>query len=155
MGGVLLLTLLVAAAWLIFTGRLARMTGTDGVMLGLAIIGAALAARGNIWLGGAGLALALTYSWRRWGGGRRAASSGPPPPPPLADEAALTEARALLGVDAQADETEIRAAHRRLIARTHPDAGGTQALAEKINDARNILLRHLVESKRSQTPPQP
>ncbi|MBB6124932.1 molecular chaperone DnaJ [Sphingobium subterraneum] len=144
MGGLLLLLVVGLAAWLVFTGRLRRMTGTDGIMLGMAIVGAAMAAKGNALIGGVPLGLALLYAWRRWQGGKRA-----PKPTTfaasMAETEAVAEARALLGLSTDADEAAIRAAHRHLIAKIHPDAGGTQALAEKINGARNILLRHLVE----------
>ena len=53
------------------------------------------------------------------------------------------EARDLLGVSAQADEETIRAAHRRLIGRVHPDAGGSAALASKVNAARDVLVAEL------------
>ena len=52
----------------------------------------------------------------------------------------LDEARALLGIDADADADAIRAAHRRLVTRVHPDAGGSAALAAKVNAARDALL---------------
>jgi len=53
------------------------------------------------------------------------------------------EARELLGVSSRADETEIRAAHRRLIGRVHPDAGGSAALAGRVNAARDVLVQEL------------
>jgi len=53
------------------------------------------------------------------------------------------EARKLLGLDARADEEAIRAAHRRLIQRVHPDAGGSAELATRINAARDTLLAAL------------
>ena len=53
----------------------------------------------------------------------------------------LAEARALLGLSLGADREAIVAAHRRLIARNHPDSGGTQALAARLNAARDLLLR--------------
>jgi DnaJ-domain-containing protein 1 len=53
------------------------------------------------------------------------------------------EARDLLGVSPQAGEAEIREAHRRLIGRVHPDAGGNQALASRVNAARDLLVREL------------
>ncbi len=56
---------------------------------------------------------------------------------------ALREARALLGVSAWADEAEIRAAHRRMIGRVHPDAGGSTALAGRVNAARDLLVTEL------------
>lgn len=51
------------------------------------------------------------------------------------------EARRLLDVPAGASADEIRAAHRRIIARVHPDAGGNAELARKINAARDLLLK--------------
>lgn len=56
----------------------------------------------------------------------------------------LGEARALLGVTPSDDAETIRAAHRRIIARVHPDAGGTPELARRTNIARDVLLADLV-----------
>ena len=56
----------------------------------------------------------------------------------IADEA---EARALLGVPAEADGEAIRAAHRRLVGQVHPDRGGSAELARRVNAARDLLLR--------------
>jgi len=50
------------------------------------------------------------------------------------------EARAILGVGANAGPEAIRAAHRRLIAAVHPDRGGSAELARRINLARDVLL---------------
>ncbi|MGE4411737.1 MAG: molecular chaperone DnaJ, partial [Sphingobium sp.] len=129
--GFLSLALVIAAAWLVFTGRIQRLTGKDGVMLGLAIVGAVAAARGQVLIGGLPLLLSTLYAVRRlWPRRRRRPAPSPAPARP-AEAAALRDARALLGVDERADEPTIRAAHRRLNARNHPDAGGTQALAER------------------------
>ncbi len=51
------------------------------------------------------------------------------------------EARRLLNVPADATADEIRSAHRRLIARVHPDVGGSADLTRQVNDARDMLLR--------------
>jgi hypothetical protein len=50
------------------------------------------------------------------------------------------EALAVLGLAEGASEEEIKAAHRRLILRTHPDAGGTADLAARINRAKDVLV---------------
>jgi hypothetical protein len=150
--GLLALLLVGIAAWLIWTGRLQRMTTTDGMMLGLAIVGAIMAARGGAIIGGIPLAISALYLLRRLKVPRLAARRPSSPTPPVQDSG-IRDALALLGLEADADEETIRAAHRRLIAKTHPDAGGTQALAEKINQARDILLRNIAEKNRSHSHP--
>lgn len=50
------------------------------------------------------------------------------------------EALSVLGLDAAATKSDIRDAHRRLIAGLHPDHGGSDYLAAKINQAKDVLL---------------
>ena len=57
---------------------------------------------------------------------------------PVASE---SEARQILGVGENADDEEIRAAHRRLAAQVHPDRGGSVDLARRVNAARDVLLK--------------
>jgi preprotein translocase subunit Sec63 len=54
-----------------------------------------------------------------------------------------SEARALLGVGEGASIEDIRAAHRRLIVKVHPDAGGSAGLATRVNAARDALIAEL------------
>ena len=51
------------------------------------------------------------------------------------------EARAILGVSAAANRTEIATAYRRLMFRAHPDLGGAPSLAARLNAARDRLLK--------------
>ena len=51
------------------------------------------------------------------------------------------EAAKLLGVGTDADANAIVEAHRRLISKVHPDAGGNAELAARINEARDVLLK--------------
>jgi curved DNA-binding protein CbpA len=55
----------------------------------------------------------------------------------------VDDARKLLGVGPEASLAEIRDAHRRLIARVHPDAGGSEELANRVNVARDILVAEM------------
>ena len=53
------------------------------------------------------------------------------------------EAAKLLGIAPDADPEAILAAHKRLIAKVHPDAGGSAELAARINQARDVLINSL------------
>lgn len=68
-------------------------------------------------------------------GSRRGAA----PPPPRTDMS-VDEAYAILGLSPGASPDSIRAAHRKLMLLNHPDRGGSDWLAAKINRARQVLL---------------
>ncbi|MBM3515323.1 MAG: molecular chaperone DnaJ, partial [Alphaproteobacteria bacterium] len=62
---------------------------------------------------------------------------------PLAAPAAMSqdEARRILGIPEGASEDDIKAAYRRLMGQMHPDKGGSDYLAAKVNQAKDILLK--------------
>ena len=51
------------------------------------------------------------------------------------------EAAKLLGVASDAGSEAVLEAHRRLIMKVHPDAGGSAELAARINEARDTMLK--------------
>lgn len=76
-------------------------------------------------------------TWRTRRGHERAAGAGAGGDPGQMDE---ETALAILGLEPGADEEAIKAAHRRLMAKLHPDHGGSDFLATQINRAREVLL---------------
>jgi hypothetical protein len=74
---------------------------------------------------------------------RRPPPRRPPPPPPRPpDDGRMTreEAYQVLGLAPGAGEAEIRAAWVRLMRAAHPDNGGSDWLAARVNAARDTLL---------------
>ena len=71
-----------------------------------------------------------------------AGPAGAESPHAVGDEMTVAEAYDILGLAPGADEAQIKAAHHRLMMQLHPDHGGTDYLATKINRARDVLLKH-------------
>lgn len=61
---------------------------------------------------------------------------------------AIFRARRLLAVEANANRTDIIAAHKRLVAMVHPDRGGTNEQVHEANAARDLLLDELPDELR-------
>ena len=66
--------------------------------------------------------------------------AGAPPPRGPRSDMSVDEAYAILGLKPGASPDEIRAAYRKLMLLNHPDRGGSDWLAAKINRARQVLL---------------
>ena len=96
--------------------------------------------------------------WNRWRAARMGTSAGAGPsgtagsagtgrqqrrpPPPRGGAMSREEAYQVLGLTPGASEADIRAAHHRLMRTAHPDTGGSDWLAARINMARDVLLGH-------------
>jgi hypothetical protein len=78
------------------------------------------------------------YLDRRLGAGWRRTQEAPPRNPRV--DMSRQEALSVLGLAEGASPDDIRAAHRRLIQRVHPDVGGSADLAARINRAKDVLL---------------
>jgi hypothetical protein len=55
----------------------------------------------------------------------------------------VDEAYLVLGLDRGATREDVQAAHRNLMKRFHPDQGGSTYLASQVNEAKDVLLKHI------------
>ncbi len=131
MPGAVILLILAGAGWAWWTGRLKGLSYEDAVAGLLFLLGIRLLTTGKLLPGAALMAGALF--WAAWRRGRKS------PQPTLS----VTDARALLGVGEDATLADIRDAHRRLITKVHPDAGGSEELANRVNVARDTLVAEM------------
>jgi hypothetical protein len=72
------------------------------------------------------------FSTADQGGGRKARAG--------AQRMSAEEAYAVLGIGPNANEEDIKQAHRKLMMKMHPDQGGSTYLAARINEAKEVLL---------------
>ena len=140
--GLIWLALAAVAVWAL--ARLGRQTErarsghwriSATILSSVLFAGAVVAASRGVWLAaiglaGAGLWLAVQSRIRLVA-----------PRAPVAERLTEAEARAILGVSADATTQDIQAAWRRLMARAHPDQGGTEGLAARVNAARDRLIK--------------
>ena len=138
--GLIWLALGAIALWaLIRLGRQGERPGRGHWRVAATILGAVMVAGGVLavargaWIAAVGLT---------GGGAWLIMASRLRPPAPVSREAMTeAEARAILGVEAGATPEQVHAAWRRVMARTHPDQGGTEGLAARVNAARDRLSR--------------
>ena len=78
--------------------------------------------------------------WRDELAGERTAGTGRGNTRSTSGDMSVEEAYAILGLSPGADADAIKEAHRRLMVKLHPDHGGSDYLATKINRARDVLL---------------
>lgn len=109
-----------------------------GLLLGALLL---LTGRGAVAVSALMLLGPLLWSWigetRPRGAGSGPAGSGAAP---SRGRMRRDEAYQVLGLAPGASDDDIRAAHRRLMRAAHPDAGGSDWLASRINQARDVLL---------------
>jgi hypothetical protein len=88
-----------------------------------------------------GLVLAGPLAWRFWKENQPGLAGRGGSGVPFGGRMGRKEALAVLGLAEGASESDVRAAWVRLMRVVHPDGGGTDWLASRVNQARDVLLR--------------
>jgi DnaJ domain len=129
----LLLQKIGGGAMIAFAALLA-LRGQWNLAIGLFALGMGLIGKASLLPNG--------FNWRG-----ASPQNGVPPrqeqtPPPQRGKVQLPKAEALsiLGLKPGASAEDVKQAHKRLMKDFHPDKGGTDYLAAKINEAKDVLL---------------
>ncbi len=85
-----------------------------------------------------GLVLLGPLAWSYWQESRRGGGSRAPSAP--SSRMSRREALEVLGLSEGASDSDIRAAWVHLMRSAHPDGGGTDWLASRVNQAKDVLL---------------
>ncbi|HEY0204961.1 MAG TPA: hypothetical protein VGC15_12525 [Acetobacteraceae bacterium] len=141
--GLLSLAVLLWAARGFAQARVANlkaMLGWLAALAGLAIgAGLLLTGRGVSALFAAVLLGPLALSW--WQEGKLPTPGRPGAPPSRGGRMPRSEALAVLGLQDPVSDADVREAWVRLMRVAHPDSGGSDWLAARVNQARDTLLR--------------
>jgi hypothetical protein len=81
-----------------------------------------------------------SYLEQRFPGQTFGQSAEEPPQEPADGSMGRAEALRVLGLGEQASKEDVVAAHRKLMQKLHPDRGGNDYLAAKVNEAKDVLL---------------
>lgn len=122
----------------ILLGVLGVLAGIVLTVRGLAVVGVPLAGAAMGLLG-----VAMRRAGAKPGPGAERGRESRDGPPTRRAGMSVAEAREILGVGPDADEAEIRKAHRELMKKVHPDTGGSGGLATRVQEARDVLLENL------------
>ena len=109
-----------------FAGLL-LLRGHINLAMGLAVFGLGLVGKSQL--------LPKGFNW-----GRAAETEQPQSQPVARGNLQREEALSILGLKVGASAEDVKAAHKRLIKQVHPDAGGSEYLAARINAAKDVLL---------------
>lgn len=165
----ILLFAVIVTCIIIFSSRYKKMDAAQkrkalwrigvGAFLGILIllvvtgrmhwVGAALGALIPFLRNAYGLVAQLLPFWlQRKKAEQERTQEGNPSPPINTGQMSVNEALEILGLNGDIEKGEItlamiQDAHRRLIQKLHPDRGGNDYLAAKINQARDFLLQHI------------
>lgn len=136
----LLIGLLLIALVTQLTARTLKLTALAVVFIAAATALLIFAIAGRYGLAAPAGALAL-WGMRAYLLARQIRASGQQAPAQQSGQAmARVEALDILGLQEGASADEIEAAYKALIVKNHPDQGGTDWLAARLNEARDILL---------------
>ena len=136
----LLIGLLLIALVTQLTARTLKLTALAIVFIAAATALLIFAIAGRYGLAAPAGALAL-WGMRAYLLARQIRASGHQAPAQQGGKAmARAEALDILGLQEGATADEIEAAYKTLIVKNHPDQGGTDWLAARLNEARDILL---------------
>ncbi|RKZ60216.1 MAG: molecular chaperone DnaJ [Gammaproteobacteria bacterium] len=155
----LIILIAVLAIALIVWHKIKKAKGAEkkklmfwGVLSGIALVLAALAATGHLNIITAAIAglvallpraghllkylpfLSRLYQQNKTG------QQSSPPPAAAKDKMTAEQAREILGLKQDHTEDDVVKAHRRMMQKMHPDRGGSDYLAAQINAAKDVLL---------------